>query len=123
MNDIHKRTRFLIQTLGPNPNALAVKLNMRSITIYYIMGNQKRTSKPNLEFICKMIATFPQINPRWYLLGEGIWNGNDKLMGKKSNKFKEALSEMKEELDKYKKLYAEELFINDALREKIRRSI
>lgn len=76
MDDINKRTRFLVKTLGPNPNAFAVKTRILVPAVHYVIGTRKRVSKPGFDFIYKVLTTFPEISPRWYILGEGAWNNN-----------------------------------------------
>lgn len=122
-NDIHARTEFLVEALGPNQNAFAIKTGIDAMMIYYIISKSQRRQKsiPNFNFIYKVLRTFPQVSPRWYILGEGMWNSGN--LNKKDNEFNRMLNEARLERDKYKKLYAQEKFINDALRAKINKRI
>lgn len=117
MNDIHTRTKFLVERLGPNPNAFAVKTKIMPQMVHYAIGSKKRKSKPSFDFIYKVITTFPQVNVTWYLLGEGIWNAANKGSSKK------LIRQMNQQLIDIKVLYAEEKLMNEALRKQIRKGI
>lgn len=118
MNDIHKRTRFLVETLGPNPNAFAVKTGILAPAVHYVIGTIKRKSKPGFSFIYKVLAAFPEVSPYWYILGEGKWNENNRKLSK-SNKFNELLFSLKEENKTLKVLYLEEKLSNEKLKRQI----
>lgn len=122
MEDIHKRTRFLVERLGPNPNAFAVKMGVAPASVHFAMGKGKRKSRPKFDFIHALLTSFPEVSPRWYILGKGIWNGVDKLGSGKFahkrefDKMMDALNKVKEENNRLKILYAEERLINERLK-------
>lgn len=124
MNDIHQRTRMIVASFGPNPNAFSVKTRILPPIIHYVLGTKSRKSKPSFDFIHKVLTTFPEISPRWYVLGEGMWNADDrKPLNKQSVKINQTIQQINEENKKLKLLYAEERLVNEALKEKIRKIV
>lgn len=114
INDIHKRTKFLVEMLSKNPNNFSVKTKILPQMVHFVIGSGKRKSKPSFDFICKIIAAFPQVNLRWYILGEGIWNAGNNASSQK------LIQQFSEQLIEIKVLYAEERLMNEALRKKLR---
>jgi transcriptional regulator with XRE-family HTH domain len=62
------RIRQLLDHLGLSPADFAIKLGVQRSAVSHILSGR---NNPGLEFLQKMLITFPEINPDWLLLGKG----------------------------------------------------
>ena len=84
------RLDAFMQCKGLNDNRITVQAKIAVGTI----GKQRRSGKGlSYESIVKILRTYPELNPTWFILGEGEMFLNDK---RHSNNIEELLRTIKE---------------------------
>lgn len=66
---VHERIKILIQALDLTVAKFAVKVGLDNHQTLYKMLNNG--TKPSFDTIVSILNFFPEVNPRWLLLGEG----------------------------------------------------
>jgi transcriptional regulator with XRE-family HTH domain len=69
------KSRFVLfmQTEGINSVRLAEKLDIQASTISHIISGR---NKPGFDLLAKLFLTYPALNPKWLILGEGEMYGS-----------------------------------------------
>jgi len=67
-SDFIKRLERLFQYYGLSAAAFADKIQVQRSTISHLLSGR---NKPSLEFVLKVIKTFPEVNLYWLLNGKG----------------------------------------------------
>ncbi|GHT15819.1 transcriptional regulator [Bacteroidia bacterium] len=62
------RIFHLMTAEGLTPIQLADKLDVQRSGISHLLAGR---NKPGFDFIEKVLRAFPELNPRWFILGEG----------------------------------------------------
>ncbi|OFY09148.1 MAG: hypothetical protein A2X11_02650 [Bacteroidetes bacterium GWE2_42_24] len=65
---INDRISLVINHFGISPSQLATKIGVQRSGISHIMSGRNR---PGVDFIIKLLQSFPQINSDWLLTGKG----------------------------------------------------
>lgn len=63
-----ERIQKLLQEYNISSTHLADKLGVQRSSISHVMSGR---NKPGFEFIQKLLKNYPEINPRWLILGKG----------------------------------------------------
>lgn len=74
--EITQRINELIEKLGYNKSAFAIKIGVSQPIITHITNGR---NNPGLEVIQKILINCPEINPEWLLLGSGEMYLNNHL--------------------------------------------
>jgi uncharacterized coiled-coil protein SlyX len=89
------RLDALIQCKGLNDNRVTVQAKIAVGTL----GKQRRSGKGlSYDSIVKILRTYPDLNPTWFILGEG-----EMILEEKSNYHEELLGTLKEQETTIKK--------------------
>jgi Helix-turn-helix. len=67
--NIQDRILEIIKIKGLNKNSFSSTTNIQPQTLHHIVSG--RRTNPSFEVIHKIISTFSDINPRWFITGEG----------------------------------------------------
>ncbi len=65
---MEKRIRQLLREKNLSAVRLAGMLGVQPSSISHLISGR---NKPNYDFIAKLLRAFPEIDPDWFLLGEG----------------------------------------------------
>lgn len=68
MDEIKNRLLQLLNAENISAAKLSELLNVQPSSISHILNGR---NKPGYDFLAKLIARFPGVNPRWLLLGAG----------------------------------------------------
>jgi len=63
-----ERLEQLLQYYGLSASAFADKINVQRSSISHLLGGR---NKPSLDFVMKVVSTFPEVNLYWLLNGKG----------------------------------------------------
>jgi hypothetical protein len=67
-NPINQRVKFLAERLADNPRAFSMSIGESTTNTHkYVNGN----TKPNPEFLEKIVSRFRNVDAHWLLTGEG----------------------------------------------------
>ena len=84
---MHDRIKIWIESKGLKSSSFADKIGVNRATISHILSGR---NKPSIDFLQKMIASFPDLNLNWIVSGEGFMytsnETNDSLHFKKIKK-------------------------------------
>ena len=87
--DFVERLQILMDYENLSAAAFAESLDVGRSSISHLMSGR---NKPSLEFVMKIIATFPYAELNWLLYGEGNYPKKEVLSDKKKNKSQQAPS-------------------------------
>lgn len=68
MNNFAERLLSFIKYLGLNNTRFADEINVQRSGISHILSGR---NKPGLDFITKILDTYPELNPDWIIMGRG----------------------------------------------------
>jgi len=84
---MHNRIKIWIESKGLKSSSFADKIGVNRATISHILSGR---NKPSIDFLQKMISSFPDLNLNWIVSGEGFMNTsnetNESLHSKKIKK-------------------------------------
>jgi len=63
-----ERLEHLLQYYGMSASAFADKINVQRSSISHLLSGR---NKPSLDFVMKVVRTFPEVNLYWLLNGKG----------------------------------------------------
>ena len=62
------RIQTILRSLDLSPSQLADEISVQRSSLSHILSGR---NKPSLDFISKVLASYPQIDPDWLLFGKG----------------------------------------------------
>lgn len=68
---MRERIKRIIEEKGLKASSFADKINVSRGAISHILGENGRKNEPSKSTIDKILKTFPDISPLWFLNGEG----------------------------------------------------
>jgi len=71
---MRERIKQIIEEKGLKPSSFAEKIDVSRATISHILsegGKKRKPNDPSINTIDKILKTFPDISPTWFLNGEG----------------------------------------------------
>lgn len=71
---MHDRIKIWIESKGLKSSSFADKIGVNRATISHILSGR---NKPSIDFLHKMISTFPDLNLNWIVSGEGFMYKSD----------------------------------------------
>ena len=84
---MHDRIKIWIESKGLKSSSFADKIGVNRATISHILSGR---NKPSIDFLQKMISSFPDLNLNWIVSGEGFMytsnETNESLHSKKIKK-------------------------------------
>lgn len=86
MENINDRIILIMNHYGYNTNSFSEKIKVNSSAVIHNIIKGRR-SKPSFEIIAKILFSFENINPEWFILGTGSIFKNSE---QKSNKVDES---------------------------------
>ncbi len=63
-----ERIQLILKTLNLSPTRLADEINVQRSGVSHILSGR---NKPSLDFVMKILATYPEINSDWLMFGKG----------------------------------------------------
>lgn len=66
--DFIKRLQILLQHYGLTASAFADSLDVQRSSVSHVMSGR---NKPSLDFVLKILHTYPEVNLQWLLNGKG----------------------------------------------------
>ena len=80
--DFIKRLQKVIDYYGESASSFAEKIGVQRSSISHILSGR---NKPSLEFILKILSSFPEVELYWLLNGKGDFPSTNKLEVKKTD--------------------------------------
>ena len=80
---MHKRLENWMESEGLKASELADKIGVNRATISHILSGR---NKPSIDFLQKLLSTYPNLNANWLISGIGYMQENQKLQEEKVNK-------------------------------------
>lgn len=77
-----KRLEKILQYYGLTASAFADEISVQRSSISHLLGGR---NKPSLEFVLKVVKTFPEVNLYWLLNGKGSFPAKNPAISVKSN--------------------------------------
>ena len=74
-SDFAKRLQKVIDFNGESASSFAEKIGVQRSSISHILSGR---NKPSLDFILKILASYPHVELYWLLKGKGSFPKNDK---------------------------------------------
>lgn len=71
---MHDRIKIWIESKGLKSSSFADKIGVNRATISHILSGR---NKPSIDFLHKLISSFPDLNLNWIVSGEGFMYIND----------------------------------------------
>ncbi|HLV40145.1 helix-turn-helix transcriptional regulator [Xanthomarina sp.] len=72
------RLQKVIDFYNENASSFAEKIGVQRSSISHILSGR---NKPSLDFVMKVISTFPEVELYWLLNGKGLFPGKDNVQG------------------------------------------
>lgn len=72
--DFAKRLQQIIDYYGESASSFAEKIGVQRSSISHILSGR---NKPSLEFVLKVLASFPEVELYWLLNGKGSFPSSD----------------------------------------------
>ena len=63
-----ERIQLILKTMNLSPTRLADEIGVQRSGVSHILSGR---NKPSLDFVMKILATFPEINSDWLMFGKG----------------------------------------------------
>lgn len=73
LEDFIGRLEHLLQYYGLSASGFADKIGVQRSSISHLLSGR---NKPSLDFVMKVVRTFPEVNLYWLLNGKGSFPGN-----------------------------------------------
>ncbi|MAO71099.1 MAG: transcriptional regulator [Flavobacteriales bacterium] len=84
---MHDRIKIWIESKSLKSSSFADKIGVNRATISHILSGR---NKPSIDFLHKMISSFPDLNLNWIVSGEGFMyisdEGKESIQSKKIKK-------------------------------------
>lgn len=64
------RFKKLLEELRLSPSEFADRIGVQRSSISHILGGR---NKPSIDFLEKILNTFPEVDARWLITGKGNW--------------------------------------------------
>ena len=77
-----KRLQKIIEYYGESASSFAEKISVQRSSISHILSGR---NKPSLEFVLKVIASYPEVELYWLLNGKGEFPSEQNVELKKDN--------------------------------------
>ena len=83
---MHDRIKIWIESKGLKSSSFADKIGVNRATISHVLSGR---NKPSIDFLHKMITSFPDLNLNWIVSGEGfMYTSNERNESLHSKKIK-----------------------------------
>ena len=82
-SDFAKRLQKVINFYGESASSFAEKIGVQRSSISHILSGR---NKPSLEFVLKVLSSFPEVELYWLLNGKGIFPAEIKTEQKTESK-------------------------------------
>jgi len=79
-DDFAKRIQEVIEFYGESASSFAEKIGVQRSSISHILSGR---NKPSLEFVLKILSSYPDIELYWLLNGKGSFPSNKETSSKK----------------------------------------
>lgn len=63
-----ERIELLLKSMNLSPSRFADEIDVQRSSVSHILSGR---NKPSLDFITKILSTYPQVNPDWLLFNKG----------------------------------------------------
>ena len=63
-----QRIQLILKSMNLSPSQLAAEIDIQRSSLSHILSGR---NKPSLDFIKKVLSSFPEISPNWLLFGKG----------------------------------------------------
>ena len=80
---MYKRLENWMKLKGLKPSKLADNIKVNRATISHILSGR---NKPSIDFIQKLLLSYPDLDANWLITGIGYMNKNQKIDKNKSDK-------------------------------------
>ncbi|WP_298496352.1 helix-turn-helix transcriptional regulator [uncultured Algibacter sp.] len=80
--DFIKRLQKVIDYYGESASSFAEKIGVQRSSISHILSGR---NKPSLDFILKILSTYPEIDLYWLFNGKGTFPNEEKTISVKEN--------------------------------------
>lgn len=98
-----KRIELIIQSQNLTPSQFADRIGIQRSGLSHILSGR---NNPSLDFVQKVLAAFPDLNPNWFLQGEGRMYDN--LSESETGRNTPLFTPMENDLPEQKSLFQEE---------------
>ena len=78
--DFTKRLKKVIEYYGENASSFAEKIGVQRSSISHILSGR---NKPSLEFVLKVLSSFPEVELYWLMNGKGVFP-SEKILEEKT---------------------------------------
>ena len=78
--DFIKRLKKVIDYYGESASSFAEKIEVQRSSISHILSGR---NKPSLDFVLKILSSFPEVNLYWLLNGKGEFPSDEEKVTKK----------------------------------------
>lgn len=100
-SDFAKRLQKVIDYYGESASSFAEKIGVQRSSISHILSGR---NKPSLEFVLKVLSSFPEVELYWLLNGKGLFPAEikyeEKIEPKPQNLFSNPETQKREDLKK-----------------------
>ena len=100
-SDFAKRLQKVIDYYGESASSFAEKIGVQRSSISHILSGR---NKPSLEFVLKVLSSFPEVELYWLLNGKGLFpaeiKSEEKIEPKSQNLFSNPETQKREDLKK-----------------------
>ncbi|TXG39766.1 helix-turn-helix domain-containing protein [Seonamhaeicola maritimus] len=79
--EFSKRLKKVIDYYGETASSFAEKINVQRSSISHILSGR---NKPSLEFVLKVLSSFPEVELYWLLNGKGEFPSNQNYLDSKN---------------------------------------
>ena len=73
---MHDRIKIWIESNGLKSSSFADKIGVNRSTVSHVLSGR---NKPSVDFIEKMIRSFPDLNSNWLVVGDGFMRKSDNI--------------------------------------------
>lgn len=80
--EISDRLKILMDYYELTPSSLADMIDVQRSSISHLISGR---NKPSLDFVMKILETFPEVDLYWFVNGVGEFPLNEKIISEKSN--------------------------------------
>lgn len=108
--DFAKRLEKVIDYYGENASSFAEKIGVQRSSISHILSGR---NKPSLEFVLKILSTYPEVELYWLLNGKGVFPKKEVHASQKLEFPEEIVSTPKESQSPEKKIKRIVIFYSD----------
>lgn len=82
-----ERLQQVLDEHGDNANSLATKIHSANSNIYKFLDKEEK-HLPNVRGLIKILETYPELEPRWFLTGQGPKFAGDDVFNRPIDDFK-----------------------------------